>query len=353
MASDIILENISSVPCRIAIQDLFAEDPQPRTPREVIEALRTTYPGEWTDGTVRAHLIGLSMNHPSANHYPHLQKFAFLTQSPDGRYAVAVNAVVEPGSPGAVSAAPPGPRSPKSGRRARVDRRSRMAERVKDLAANFGHYLAEFEHRAVFGGPSVHFHVRAIERRMTHDTVRSALADDDLLELIYATLTSWGMHRMGPKGAKLVDFHPFCDGIRKQSAILEELEPLVITDVDADAVPDKIWQAVSGARLSASGTQIVAGTKALHHLLPDLIPPIDRTYTIRFFHENTLMPKGDEHAFKEVYPALVEIAAGAGDHLRVNDRSPMNTGRTKIIDNAIIGYVWGKLKVVPDEEAGD
>jgi hypothetical protein len=222
-----------------------------------------------------------------------------------------------------------------------------MAERVEDLAANFGHYLAEFEHRAVFGGPSVHFHVRAIERRLTHDTLRSAIADDELLELIYATLTSWGMHRMGPKGAKLVDFEPFCDRIRKQSAILEELEPLVITDVDGVVVADKIWRAVSGARVSASGTQIVAGTKALHHLLPDLIPPIDRTYTIRFFHENTLMPKGDEHAFKEVYPALVEIAARAGDHLGVNDRSPMNTSRSKIIDNAIIGYVWGKLKVVP------
>ena len=188
---------------------------------------------------------------------------------------------------------------------------------------------------------------------MTHESVRSAIADNELLELIYAMLTAWGMHRMGPKGAKLVDFLQFCDGIRKQSAILEELEPLVITDVDADTVPDKIWQALSGARLSASGTQIVAGTKALHHLLPDLIPPIDRTYTIRFFHENTFMPKGDEHAFKEVYPALVEIAARAGDHLRVNDRSPMNTSRTKIIDNAIIGYVWGKLKVVPHEEAGD
>jgi hypothetical protein len=28
-----------------------------------------------------------------------------------------------------------------------------MAERVEDLSANFGHYLREFEHRAVFGGP--------------------------------------------------------------------------------------------------------------------------------------------------------------------------------------------------------
>ena len=84
---------------------------------------------------------------------------------------------------------------------------------------------------------------------------------------------------------------------------------------------------------------------------PDLIPPIDRTYTIRFFHENTLMPRGDEHAFKEVYPALVEIAARA--------RGPLDSQRPvsdehesdeKIIDNAIIGYV-GKLKVVPDDES--
>ena len=32
------------VPCRIAIQQLFVGDPKPRTPRQVIEALRTTFP---------------------------------------------------------------------------------------------------------------------------------------------------------------------------------------------------------------------------------------------------------------------------------------------------------------------
>ena len=224
-----------------------------------------------------------------------------------------------------------------------------MAQRVRDLSENFAYYLREFEKRAVFGGPSVHFHVRAIERRLTHGSVASAVRDQELLELIYAMLTSWGMHRMGPKGAKLVNFEPFCDGVRRQSAILEEIESAVINDVgDVGAVTDKIWTAVSDARLSASGTQIVAGTKALHHLLPDLIPPIDRTYTIRFFHENTVMRRGDEKTFKEVFPALVGIASNAWDHLSVNDRSPMNTSRSKIIDNAIIGYVWAKLKVSPN-----
>jgi hypothetical protein len=65
------------------------------------------------------------------------------------------------------------------------------------------------------------------------------------------------------------------------------------------------------------------------------------------------MLRGDEDAFREVYPALVEIATRTGDHLRVNNRSPMNTSRTKIVDNAIIGYVWSKLKIVPDDEAAD
>ena len=31
----------------------------------------------------------------------------------------------------------------------------------------------------------------------------------------------------------------------------------------------------------------------------------------------------------------------------------MNTSRTKMLDNAIIGYVWAKLKAVPDEEPVD
>jgi hypothetical protein len=170
-----------------------------------------------------------------------------------------------------------------------ANRASRMAKRCEELAANFAHYLGEFENRSLFGGPSVHFHVRAIERRRTHESVRSALADDELLELIYAMLAPWGMHRMGPTGAKLVDFATFCERIRRQRMILEELESFVITDLDdSNAVADTIWRAVSDARVSASATQVVAGTKTLHHLLPDLIPPVDREYTIRFFHDGLL-----------------------------------------------------------------
>jgi hypothetical protein len=43
------------------------------------------------------------------------------------------------------------------------------------------------------------------------------------------------------------------------------------------------WQVIAAIKVSTSRTQIVAGSKRLHHLLPDLILPIDRQYTFSFF----------------------------------------------------------------------
>jgi hypothetical protein len=45
----------------------------------------------------------------------------------------------------------------------------------------------------------------------------------------------------------------------------------------------KLWDIVAHLKVSTSETQIVAGSKALHHALPDLVPPIDRQCTFRFF----------------------------------------------------------------------
>jgi hypothetical protein len=42
-----------------------------------------------------------------------------------------------------------------------------------------------------FGGPSVYFHIQAIKEQATN------FLSDRHIEMIYATLASWGMHRMG------------------------------------------------------------------------------------------------------------------------------------------------------------
>jgi hypothetical protein len=60
--------------------------------------------------------------------------------------------------------------------------------------AHDAYYRAE-----VFGGPSLHFHLRGLEAARSQDFERFA-------EYVYAVLASWGMHRMGPGGSKMREF---------------------------------------------------------------------------------------------------------------------------------------------------
>lgn len=80
----------------------------------------------------------------------------------------------------------------------------RRAERVEKLIANFADYVAAFETSEAFPGPSLYFHLRAIERRRQHETVASLLEDIQFLEYAYAVLPAWactGWGRKQPRSA--------------------------------------------------------------------------------------------------------------------------------------------------------
>lgn len=75
-------------------------------------------------------------------------------------------------------------------------------EKRRELLAQMPEAHAEFQNSGVFGGPSLHFHLRALEAANE--------ADYDLFsELLYALLVSWGMHRMGKSGPKMRPFNDF------------------------------------------------------------------------------------------------------------------------------------------------
>jgi hypothetical protein len=182
----------------------------------------------------------------------------------------------------------------------------------------------------------------------------AAIDDDSFLELLYATLASWGMHRMGPGGAKLVEFGDFRDSFHKHRDMICGLAGLSVGAVtDVEGVTVRLWELLSALRISASETRIVAGSKAIHHLLPDLVPPIDRQYTIRFFLQSTTMNQGDEPVFRAVYPMFVQIAVACDSHIARLLGTGMNTSRTKVIDNAIVGYVRRHRKKGTEASASD
>ena len=99
-----------------------------------------------------------------------------------------------------------------------------------------------------------------------------------------------------------------------------------------------IWRVIAELKVGVGETKIVAGSKAHHHLLPELLPPIDREYTIRFFLHHTTLNQGGRLAFMELYPAFHQIALSCREHIESLLGKGMHTSYTKVIDNAIVGF---------------
>jgi hypothetical protein len=233
----------------------------------------------------------------------------------------------------------------------------RRAERVEDLIGSFAACVTAFETSEAFPGPSLYFHLRAIERRRRHQTVTSLLADTQFLEYAYAVLPAWGMHRMGTQAAKVGDFTAIVTALRQMQPALQELWPLRITALGPEAARQAAvtaWDVIARIKVSTSRTQIVAGSKMLHHVLPDLIPPIDRQYTFSFFTGQMSVPS-DHAAFLDWFPQLAAIGTRCRQPIydAMQRGGFMATGEAKVIDNAIMGYMQqqrlnGKRSSNPD-----
>jgi len=91
----------------------------------------------------------------------------------------------------------------------RIATLKRMDERVDELINGFSSFVKTFKERERFSGPSVYFHYRTLERLKAHGSAAEALRHDAFIESLYATLVSWGMHRMGGRGARMVGFDEF------------------------------------------------------------------------------------------------------------------------------------------------
>ena len=231
-------------------------------------------------------------------------------------------------------------------RKAPRKRAERARTNVEALVADFSTFVRRFEQSSAFPGPGLYFHEKAIERRRQHSTVADLLGDEGFSEYVYAVLPSWGMHRMGKQAAKVGDFHVMVESFRSCEAVIEHLWGLHISHVpeaDVEGVAQRIWSVLGALRVSTSATRIVAGSKALHHLLPDLVPPIDRQYTFQFFTGQKAVNSGDERAFLEWFPYLAEIGRRAALEIQdALDRGGfMATSAAKVVDNAIIGFMQG------------
>jgi hypothetical protein len=134
-----------------------------------------------------------------------------------------------------------------------------------------------------FGGPCVYFHLECLRAGA------EAFLSPRQLEMLYATLTAWGLHRMGDverTKTKLRDWKRFHDSLLAQRDALRQFVGhsfLRMREAEYSQAVLELRKCYESRDLSVAGSTVVVNSKALHHVLPELIPPIDRQYTIRFF----------------------------------------------------------------------
>jgi hypothetical protein len=141
----------------------------------------------------------------------------------------------------------------------------------------------------------------------------------------------------------MVEFDAFKLGFASQIPKIRNIQALCLSELSLEELPKvsaEIWQIISGLAVGIGETKIVSGSKALHHVLPELVPPIDRQYTARFFFHHKTFNQGDRTAFFEMFPSFHRIFCdGADQFSRLIGKGWMSTSTTKLIDNAIVGWV--------------
>ncbi|MCK4404169.1 MAG: hypothetical protein KAW02_03675 [candidate division Zixibacteria bacterium] len=198
------------------------------------------------------------------------------------------------------------------------------------------------KNKPIFSGPSIYFHKRVIDL-LHKDGLSDALKNELFFEYLYATLASWGLHRMGETNTKLLDFDNFKKSITSHKEKILVLRDKKITELTTNTpVANQLQKLIENLKIGVGEIKLIFNSKAIHHFLPDLMPPIDRQHTLLFFY-NSKNPAHIDNCFTEIFPKFVEIAIQNKNNIRKRIGKGFHTSETKVIDNAIVGYVRKNL----------
>jgi hypothetical protein len=208
---------------------------------------------------------------------------------------------------------------------------------VQSLLENADRYYAAYHRTEIFGGPSLYFHRRAL-------ATKGSPASPQHLEYVYATLSSWGMHRMGPGGSKMRAFHEFRASVEPLEEKIIRAQGFAPAEMNEGAwgILKEIFCAL---KIMASGTSLVGNSKVMHHMLPNIVPPIDREYTLRYLYGNTSIANdlGKEwQTMREILigffiPVATDSRFAAKAAKWMAAQKPWDTSVMKVIDNLLIG----------------
>lgn len=163
---------------------------------------------------------------------------------------------------------------------------------------------------------------------------------DKFIELVYATLCAWNMNQ---RQAKLSSYSKFRQSIRQyysRISALSNIQLQTASDEDFENVMSELERLFLRLDLVAQNKpRIVTFSKCLHYFLPNLIIPIDRSYTIKYYKGHKGVPATINKQFK----LFKEIQLDGRKFSRTISLTPFLDSRRqktipKIIDNLIIDF---------------
>jgi hypothetical protein len=223
--------------------------------------------------------------------------------------------------------------------------RETVQSREKELVDNFSTYVSYYDRHLPFTAHGqLEYHRWTIDRRRELGSVRAAVLDEEFVKGLWRTLDAWGMNS---RAARLLPSDGLSTNLRKNLSTLEALEVYHIDDTmlgDEEKV-NRIWNVISEIQVTESENRVVSGTKMLHHLLPDLVPPMDRQYTRKFFQWYTpQFQDNPREVFLDMYVRFSRIARRTNPAQYVGEG--WRTSKTKVLDNAVVAYcLMRKIRV--------
>ena len=220
-----------------------------------------------------------------------------------------------------------------------AETKDKYYDKVSEILSNAEKYHGAYYKAETFRGPSLYFHERALATRYDPTSLTH-------LEYVYATLASWGMHRMGRGGSKMRSFEALSQSVQALNGRILEAQTFDFNEMTEIkwAILKEIFCRV---KVMASGTSLVGNSKVMHHMLPNIIPPIDREYTLRILRGNTTIRndlEGEWILMREIISQFfIPVASDtifyskAEQWIKTKEDYPWDTSVFKVVDNLVIG----------------
>lgn len=191
------------------------------------------------------------------------------------------------------------------------------------------------------------YYKKIIDFHKKYGDINKLLGNDDFFETLYKTLKAWNMNQRGARLKTLTDIKHSILNLKRDICELYDYELSTLRESQLEKILNKLKKIFFNLQPMQSKTQIVGTSKLMHFLLPNLVMPIDRTYTLKFLSPNSNSWKdinAEFDEFEKVFITFYKLAKRFNLTAHDTNDQTWNTSVPKIIDNAIIGVQKFKNK---------